>query len=198
MELTEEKAEELGCTAMYLSTSDKCEFYKHLGYHNCSRVTPIRTSSCAFTSSQTALLGGPGSNQKLDTENDHGSQNVICRTGESVHFGIPVNKEDDSSFESSQRSLHNAGYSGLNYTINQDRNELSNHSNHSPQMLTSPAPSLSPVETLVAISPPPYPPPPCPPPPPPPFKQQPSNSQLSKMAQRSQFWMMKELQRSGR
>ena len=141
---------------------------------------------------QTALLGGPGSNQELDTEKDHRSQNIICRTEESVHFGFPVNKEDDSSFENSQNSLHNAGYSGLNYTTNQDRNELSNHSNYSPQMLTSPTPSSSPVETLVAISPPPY------PPPPPPFKQQASNSQQSKMAQRSQFWMMKELQQSGR
>lgn len=143
---------------------------------------------CPFL--QIALLGGPGSNQKLDIENDHGSQNVICRAGESELFNIPVNKEDNSSFENSQRSLHNAGYSDLNYATNLDRNELSDHSNYTPQMLTSPSPSpsLSPVETLVAISPPPY------PPPSPPFKQQPSNSQLRKMAHRSKFWMMKELQ----
>lgn len=42
----------LGLTAIYLSTYNKYEFYKHLGYHECTQVTPIKASSSLFINSQ--------------------------------------------------------------------------------------------------------------------------------------------------
>lgn len=180
MEMMEKNAMELGCTSIYLSTYQKCKFYEHLGYHYCSQVTPVKTCSDVFTSSQIAVLDGQ---QSSAIRKDHG---ISCKVGDLVQFSSPVVKKDNnnyyhSSLKSARTSIHNNYHTcGLNSTTIQVTNEQNINSNNSQQ-------SLPPLDTMVAMNVPPR------PPPPPPIIKQPPNPQYNRTFHRSPFWMMKDL-----
>ncbi|KAJ7390811.1 N-acetyltransferase 6 [Desmophyllum pertusum] len=99
MQLTETYVSQLGCTAIYLSTFEKYEFYKHLGYQNCSEVTPVKTMSSLFTSSQLTLLREQFGERLEAQETDN---YVDCSSGNSVIN----NQSDEMSPGAAKTSVH--------------------------------------------------------------------------------------------
>ncbi|XP_027051308.1 uncharacterized protein LOC113678607 [Pocillopora damicornis] len=113
MQLTESYASQLGLTAIYLSTYNKYEFYKHLGYHECTQVTPIKASSSLFINSQLNLLGeqvGEGDNLTVNQgEYDlpHFSpENSVSRNQEAM-FNELNQREKEQNIHQQQQEIDN-------------------------------------------------------------------------------------------
>ncbi|KAL6065386.1 N-acetyltransferase 6, variant 3 [Balamuthia mandrillaris] len=64
MEATEKAAIERHCFTLYLSTADKQEFYRHLGFTECEPVTSLGSNAKQISSAQLSALarifGGQG------------------------------------------------------------------------------------------------------------------------------------------
>ncbi|XP_022784395.1 N-acetyltransferase 6-like, partial [Stylophora pistillata] len=157
MQLTETYASQLGLTTIYLSTFDKYEFYKHLGYHDCTQVTPIKASSTLFTNSQLKLLGeqvGEGNTLTVNQGKD-----------DFAHFSPEnsVSKNQEAMFNKLNQFEREQGQETDN---NQVASERETSSCLSSMVEHSEAVTLTPLQqTIVSL---PASPPPPPPPPPPP------------------------------
>lgn len=106
MQLTEKYTSQLGCTAIYLTTSEKYEFYKHLGYQCCSQVSPVKARSSLFTNSQLVLLREQFGEREPHMEEREEDKFVDSSSGNSV-----INKHklyaDKSAEQEGRSSVHN-------------------------------------------------------------------------------------------
>jgi len=173
MQLTEKYASQLGCTAIYLTTFEKYEFYKHLGYQCCSQVSSVKARSSLFTSSQLALLQGQFGEREPQIEEREEGKFVDSSSGNSVINNQELS--DDTIARQEGRSIvHNQKINtGLNDPDKQG--EMCNNSS----LLLGEA-TASPL-------------PPTPPPPPPPPALKPPTSQIRSILT-NPVWMMKEMQ----
>ncbi|XP_078349945.1 uncharacterized protein LOC144634785 [Oculina patagonica] len=181
MQLTENYASQLGCTAIYLSTFDKYEFYKHLGYQCCSQVTQMKaTRGSLFTVSQLALLReqfGERESQEESLEDQEKAKHADCSPKNCV-----INQKLPDDTRNPKTSFHKQG-------INAGQNEPEQQEKICQD-------SLSPQEAVTSTlrPPPPSLPPPHPapaPPPPPPALKLPTSRVRSILSK--PIWMMKEM-----